>query len=102
MDKNIVFIFVLLENLTYYGQRDDDSLNASFADKKGKFHVEGRLVLATKMLLHQHVKELAKTLVYCGSHQKYLTACPRATFWIGVVTTTSTSRIWTTKTTSPT
>jgi hypothetical protein len=41
MDKNIVFIFVLLENLTYYGQRDDDSLNASFADKKGKFHVEG-------------------------------------------------------------
>jgi hypothetical protein len=71
-DKNIIFVFVLQDNLAYYGQRDDNSLHASFSDKKGKFHVEGRLVLATKTLLHQHMKELAKTMTYCGSCQKYL------------------------------
>jgi hypothetical protein len=70
--KNIVFVFVVLDNLAYYGQKDDSSVHSSFSDKKGKFHVEGRLVLATKTLLHQHVKELAKTMLYCGSSQKYL------------------------------
>ncbi len=71
-DKNIIFVFVVIDNLAYFGQRDDNSLLASFMDKRGKFHVEGKLVVATKTMLHHHLKELAKTMVYCGSHQKYL------------------------------
>jgi hypothetical protein len=67
-DKNIIFVFVVIDNLAYFDQRDDNSLLASFVDKRGKFHVEGKLVLATKTMLHYHMKLAESTAVF--SHQK--------------------------------
>jgi hypothetical protein len=62
----------VLDNHSYYGQKDDLTLRSSFPDKKGKFHIEGRLVMTSKHLLHPFMKEIAKVMTCCGAHQKYL------------------------------
>ncbi len=62
-DKNIIFVFVFIDNLAYFDQRDNNSLLASLVDKLGKFHVEGKLVLATKTMLHYHMKIAESTAV---------------------------------------
>jgi hypothetical protein len=68
----------MLDNYAYYGQDKNLSLHPSYSDKTGKFHVKRRVTMASKHLLHPHMKEITKVLAYCGIHQKYfLSPFPR-------------------------
>jgi hypothetical protein len=75
VDKSLIFIFVILDNLFYCGQQDDLSLCLLTA--AGKFHLEGRLVImVSKHHLHPLVKEMAGILSCRGDNLKYLFFSP--------------------------